>query len=154
MNIHAVLRECATDLLETEPRVTVEQVVGCAYRRHGDAFIEAREQLVLAAARAIVAKLMRDLAEDDGEQLAFAGFGGLPSALAIPDPDGTYYVRADKAVWHEVVSSREVRAINAAAVVASLNAYDETMEQLRPFMESNPEMTVAEAVRRMGREAA
>jgi hypothetical protein len=61
VNVRAVLRECAADLLDTEEHVTVEQVVGCAYRRHGDAFAEATDQMVLAAARDIVARLMRDL---------------------------------------------------------------------------------------------
>jgi hypothetical protein len=35
VNVHAVLRQCALDLLETEPHVTVEHVVNCAYQHHG-----------------------------------------------------------------------------------------------------------------------
>lgn len=148
MNVTAVLRECATDLLETEPNVTVEQVVGCAYRRHGDAFAEAQQQMVLAAARAIVAKLMRDLTDDDADQLALPGLA-LPSAIAIPAPDGTYYVRSDKATWDELVAGREVRVANVSAAQTKLDAYDESVETLRPFMENDPTITVADAVRSM-----
>ncbi len=154
MNVHAVLRECATDLLSTEPNVTVDQIVGCAYRRHGDTFREAQEQMVIAAAKAIVAKLMRDLTEDDHEQLELAGMGGLPSAIAIPGPDGTYYVRSDKATWPELLIGRDVRGENVAAAAAKLAAYDETLESLRPLMEHDHSLTVAAAVRHLGEVAA
>lgn len=154
MNVHAVLRECAVDLLDTEPNVTVEQIVFCAHRRHGDAFAEHAERLVLAAARAIVAKLMRDLTEDDDEQLSFTGFGGLPSAIAVQTPEGTYYVRADKATWEELLAGEDVRATNVAAAEAKLAAYRETLEQLAPFMSDSPTLTVAEAVAKMAEAAA
>ena len=154
MNIGAVLRECAVDLLETEPHVTVEQVVGCAYRRHGDTFADHAEQMVLASARAIVAKLMRDLTDDDDdEQLAFVGFGGLPSAIAVQHPDGTYYVRSDKATWPELLAGRSVRADNVERVQARLAAYDETLDALRPIMEPNLTLTVAAAVKRLSEAA-
>lgn len=147
MNVHAVLRECAVDLLETEPNVTVEKVVDCAYHRHGDTFREHAERMVLAAARAIVGKLMRDLTEDDdAEQLTFAGFGGLPSAICVQTSDGTYYVRADKATWPELVAGRDVRAENVARAQYRLSAYDETLDTLRPLMAADPALTVADAV--------
>jgi hypothetical protein len=144
VNITSVLRECAADLLDTEPNVTVEQVVGCAYRRHGDAFTEASQQMVLASARSIVANLMRDLA-DDNDQLQLPGIEGLPSAIAVQTPDGTYYVRADKARWPELQSGRDLRLSNVERAQAKLDAYDETLEVLRPYMERDDELTVAGA---------
>lgn len=154
MNVHAVLRECAVDLLETEPNVTVEQIVFCAYRRHGEAFAASAERMVLASARTIVAKLMRDLTEDDDEQLAFAGFGGLPSAIAVQTPDGTYYVRADKATWPELLAGEDVRVANVTAAQAKLDAYRETLEQLAPFMRDDATVTVADAAAKMSEDAA
>ena len=153
MNVHAVLRECAVDLLETEPNVTVEQVVGCAYRRHGDAFAEHAEQMILSMARTIVGKLMRDLADNDDEQMEFPGFGGLPSAIAVQTPEGTYYVRADKATWSELLAGRQVRADNVEAAQRKLDDYDETLDVLRPHMEDRPDLTVADAVRRFSKAA-
>lgn len=147
MNVHAVLRECAVDLLDTEPNVTVEQVVGCAYRRHGDAFAEQAQAMVLASARTIVANLMRDLSGED-EQLSIPGLG-LPSAIAVPAEAGTYYVRSDKATWPELLAGRQVRADNVAAAQRKLDAYDESVEMLRPFMEGRPEVTVAAALQEM-----
>lgn len=154
MNVHAVLRECAADLLDTEPNVTVEQIVGCAYRRHGDAFAEHAQQLVLASARTIVAKLLRDLtADEDGdEQLSF-GFVGLPSAICVQHPDGTYYVRADKATWPELLAGRDVRVDNVARAQVKLDAYNDTLDLLRPVMEANPTLTVSEAVARLSEAA-
>lgn len=151
MKLNAVLRECAADLLETEDHVTVEHVVACAYQRHGEAFAEEQERLVQAHARTIVAKLMRDLAEDENEQQTF-GFGGLPSAIAIPDEGGTYYVRSDKATWEELVRGRAVRTANVAAAQAALDAYDETLGMLQPYMEGS-DRSVAEAVQALGRAA-
>jgi hypothetical protein len=153
VNVHAVLRECATDLLSTEPHVTVDQVVGCAYRRHGDAFADAQHAMVLAAARTIVAKLMRDLSDDDGQQTFDLGDLELPSAIAVQHPDGTYYVRADKATWDELMAGREVRTANVVAAQAKLAAYDESCDVLRPFMEGT-ERTVADAARIIAETAA
>lgn len=154
MNVTSILRECANDLLDTEPNVTVEQVVGCAYRRHGDDFAAATERMVLAAARSIVANLMRDLTDDEGDgQLVLPGLS-LPSAIAVQTPDGTYYVRSDKATWPELLAGREVRAQNAAAVMAKLHAYDESLETLRPVMEANQALTVTDALRKLRDEAA
>jgi hypothetical protein len=153
VNVHAVLRECAVDLLETEPHVTVEQIVFCAHRRHGEAFAEHAQQMVLASARTIVAKMMRDLTESDDEQLSFTGFGGLPSAIAVQHPDGTYYVRADKATWPELLAGEDVRVSNVTAAQAKLDAYRDTLEQLSPFMETDHSVTVAAAVQKMSEAA-
>lgn len=151
MSVHAILRACAVDLLDTEPTVTVEQVVNCAYRRHGDEFAAQADALVLSSARAIVANLMRDLSDDDGNaQLTLPGLD-LPSALAIPAPNGTYYVRTDKATWVELVAGREVRAVNVERAQAKLDAYDESIDVLRQFMEHDPTLTVADALNRMAR---
>lgn len=154
MNIHAVLRECATDLLDTEPNVTVNSVVSCAYRRHGDAFVEAQQALVRQAATTIVRNLMRDLTSDDeSPQLSLPGLD-LPSAIAVQTDTGTYYVRSDKATWSELEAGEDVRAGNVAAAQSKLDTYRESMELLRPFMEGNPSVTVADAVRAMSKDAA
>lgn len=153
MTVRSILRDCATDLLDTEPNVTVDQVVGCAYRRHGDEFAQASQQMVLAAARDIVAKLMRDLTDDDSpDQLSLPGLE-LPSAIAVQHPDGTYYVRSDKATWVELIAGRNLREANVSAAQAKLDAYDESLDLLRPHMEGT-ERTVADAARRIRDEAA
>lgn len=154
MRVRTVLRECAADLLDTEGRPTVERIVNCAYMRDGAAFAEAADEMVRTAAREIVAKMMRDLTEDSSDQLAFAGFGGLPTAIAVPTPEGTYYVRSDRATWDELVIGRNVRAENVEAAQAKLHAYDETIEGLRPYMEGRPNVTVADAVAAMQKAAA
>jgi hypothetical protein len=132
---------------------TVAQVVGCAYRRHGDVFTSATQQMVEAAARDIVAKLMRDLTDDDGPaQLSLPGLE-LPSAIAVQHPDGTYYVRSDKATWSELLAGREIRTANVSAAQAKLDTYDESLDLLRPHMEGTAR-TVAEAARLIAEAAA
>ena len=150
MNVRAVLRECAVDLLDTEPSVTVEQVVGCAYRRHGDVFASEAERMVLAAAKTIVADLMRHLTDDEEDQLVLPLAGlALPSAIAVQTPNGTYYVRSDKATWPELLAGRDVRVRNVAAAQSKLDAYDESIETLRPIMEADASITVALALLEM-----
>lgn len=146
MSVRALLRECVTDLLDTEPSVTVEQVVACAYRNHRDEFEADAERMVLQSARSIVAQMMRDFTEDDDEQLTLPGFG-LPSAICVQSPNGTYYVRSDKATWPELLAGRQVRADNVTAAQRKLDRYDDALDVLRPLMESHPTVTVADAVR-------
>ena len=153
MSITSILRECATDLLETEDKVGVEQVVTCAYRRHADQFAQASEAMVLDAARRIVRGLLRDLSSDDNEQLSFPSMAGLPSAIAVQTPDGTYYVRQDKATWSELQAGRDVRAENVTRAQAKLDAYDDVLDALRPYMEGT-DRSVADAVALMSNEAA
>lgn len=146
MSVRSLLRECATDLLDTEPSVTVEQVVNCAYRRHGDVFEAEAERMVMQSARTLVAQMMRELVEDDDDtQLALAGLT-LPSAICVQSPNGTYYVRSDKAVWHELQAGRTVRSSNVTAAQRKLDMYDDTCEGLRPIMEANPCMSVRDAM--------
>ena len=149
MSITSILRECAVDLLSTEPKVEVEQIVNCAYRRHGDEFNAESERLVLASARTIVANLLRDLSDDeDDAQLAFPGMS-FPSAICVQTPDGTYYVRTDKATWPELLAGRDVRATNVQRAQAKLAIYDESLERVREVMEADPALTVAEAIEKM-----
>lgn len=145
MSVHRILRQCASDLLETEQSVTVEQVVQCAYRNHGEEFEAERERLVLNAAKTQVAKIMRELTEDEDTPV-LPGLG-LPSAIAVQAPNGTYYVRSDKATWGELVAGRDVRSGNVTAARRKLSLYDEAMAELGPLMERNPGLTVAGAVR-------
>jgi len=154
MNIHAVLRECATHLLDSEDEVTVDHVIDYAYELHGDTFIEHQQQMVRSAAKTIVAKLMRDLSADDAEQLSFPGFPGLPSAIAVRGESGTYYKRHDKCNLFEVEVGRLVRSDNATAALKKLDQYDEALELLRPYMQHDPRMTVADAIRAMNGEVA
>lgn len=149
MKVRTVLRECAVDLLATEPNVTVERVISCAQVRHADVFAEATEQMIHQAAREIVAKLMRDLAEDDPEaQQTLPGLG-LPSAIAVQTPDGTYYVRSDKATWPELQAGRRLRVENVDRAMSKLNDYDEALADLEPIMAEDHSLTVADALARM-----
>lgn len=151
MNIRAVLRECAVDLLNTEEQVTVEQVVFCAKRRHGDSFAEAAEQMVSQAARTLVAEMMRGLAEDEHQQLSL--LSGLPTAIAVQTEARTYYIRSDKAKWPELMAGRQVRLVNVRRAQAKLDAYNEACETLRPFMRDDT-TTVAEATSAMREQVA
>lgn len=150
LTVNSVLTECAVSLLETEDDIDVDQVVGCAYARYGEVFTEAADRLVWNAARRIAKDVMRDLAEDDEDrdQQRLPGIR-LPSAIAVPQGDGSYrYVLAEKATWDVLVAGRAVRTANVSRAQAKLDLYDEAVDLLRPFMENDPSCTVADALRR------
>lgn len=139
MNVRSVLRECALDLLETESKVSAEHVVRCAYQRHGAVFSDATDKMVRDLARRMAADIMRGLSDDDGgDQLTIPGLG-FPTAIAVVTPDGTYWVRADKATWNELKAGRQQRLDNVNAAVRKLDSYDEGMETVRPHMEHDPD---------------
>lgn len=148
--VNSILTECAISLLETEDDVDVDHVVACAYNRYGDVFAESAERLVWSAARRIAKDVMRDLAEDEdnGGQQRLPGIH-LPSAIAVPQQDGTFrYVLAEKATWEVLVAGRALRTANVARAQAKLDLYDETLDRLRPIMANDPTCTVADALRR------
>ena len=104
--------------------------------------------------RTEVARLMRDMIDDDdGEQQSLPGFG-LPSAICVQSPNGTYYVRADKATWPELQAGRRVRSDNVEAAARKLRRYDDALAELEPFMADDEERTVAQAVALMAEAAA
>ena len=151
VNVRAVLRECAVDLLAAETKVSAEHVVRCAYRRHGDLFAEATERMVLEHARRIAADIMRSFSEDDGgDQLTIPGLG-LPTAICVASPDGTYFVRTDKATWPEIEAGERQREQNVEAAQAKLDAYREGKETVRPYMEHDHCVSVADAIETMRR---
>lgn len=156
MNISDAIKECALDLLATEDKVTIGHLVDCAEIRHPDVFLAARENLVAIAARSAAKKVLRDLSddEDDPAQAAFPGLE-LPSAIAVPaDDGGFFYIRTDKATWVQLVAGRAVRETNVLRALAKLDTYDDSLDRLRPMMEHDPLMTVADAARVMASDAA
>lgn len=148
MTVRSVLRACADDLLDTEPSVTVDQIVTCAYRNHPDVFAEHADRMMMQSARTLVASMMRELVEDDDDQLVLTGLG-LPSAICVQAANGTYYVRSDKATWVELCAGRGLRSDNVEAAQRKLDRYDQAVDALRAVMESDHSCTVAEAVARI-----
>lgn len=148
MTVRSILTACAIDLLETEENVTVDQVVGCAWKNHADEFAAERDRLVWDAARRVCKDVLRALSEDDdadGPQLQLPGLT-LPSTIAVPTDSGDFvYVRSDKATWAQLLAGRMVRERHVQAATRKLDLYDEALAMLRPLMEGDETCTVREA---------
>lgn len=151
-NLNKLLIECAHAEL-AEGRCTVDDVAARAERLYG-ALIEAEsKQLVRERIKDIVRKLLRDLADDDGSEQSQQALPGLklPSAIAVRGKDeDIYYVRADMATWDEILAGLAEREQNIVRAVAKRDQYLEAVDRLRPWMESDPACTVADALRREG----
>jgi hypothetical protein len=143
--LQAILRGCAESLLEHEHEVRPSDVVECALTRYPGVMAEQRDRLIYQAAQRIVKDLLRQEAETDDDQLQLDGLA-FPRAIAVRSLADVYYVRCDKAVWREVQAGYDEREHNVVAAIASRDAYEASMERLRPIMADQPDMTVAEAL--------
>lgn len=159
MKLSEALRLCANDLLETEPDVTIEQVVLCAEARYPNVIYDEQARLVRNAAMSEAKKILGQLSEDEDDrgQLSLPGLD-LPTVLGVQDTNGDYrYIRTDKATWADIIAAESLREINVARAQMKLDRFREARGALAPFMETNPTVTVAEALRKMrdtGTEAA
>ena len=152
MKLNEAVRICATDLLATEPHIDVDHIVDCVEARYPEVIYDEQSRLARNATMRLAKEIMRGLSEDDadGAQMALPGLD-LPSAVCVPN-DGAgsfYYVRTDKATWPELLAARGLREVNVTRAQEKLDRFDEGLGALRPFMEQNPTITVADALRRM-----
>ena len=156
-SLYGVLNEAAVALLESQRRVRPREVVQRARDLYADLFELERERLVMQAAERIAKQVMKDLAEDDDEergpsacQMVLLNLA-LPTAIALPDQDEArdefVYVRADKATWPDLIAGGQVRDRNVERALAKRDAYWESVDYLRPIMEKQPGLTVADAMR-------
>jgi hypothetical protein len=155
--IHGVLAESALVLLDQQRLVWPREVVLRAWDLHAELFQLEQRRLIMQAAERLAKAIMKDLTEDDEEddasswrQLTLRGLA-LPTAIALPDQggdDGAFpYVRTDKATWSDLVAGGEIRDRNVERAQAKRDAYWESVDYLRPIMEKQPHLTVAEALR-------
>ncbi len=152
--LYTILNESAVVLLDERRRVEATDVVLRARRQHADLFEMETERLIMQAARRIAKEVMKDLSEDDesstSSQLTLLDLA-LPTAIALPATDeggdGFTYIRSDKATWSELLVGGNVRDRNVERAQAKRDAYWESVDVLRPIMEKQPNLTVAEAMR-------
>lgn len=146
-NIHAVLRETAVRMLNTDPMVSEPAVVAAARASHPEKFDAEVERFIQNSAEAIVRRIFGSLtADDDDAQLRFPGFE-LPTALCLKQLDGpALWVMTSKATWNQLMAGRQLRAENVERAQHRLDQYDEALRRLRPHMEGHPAVSVADAI--------
>lgn len=146
-NIRGAVSECVDIVLDDNERATVDDIVSCAWDRHGDTLLEHGQQMVWQQVRSIVKSIMRERSQDDDDdsaQQTIPGLG-LPSAIAIPVGGNTFeYVRSDKATWDDLIAGRATREANIVHAQRQLDRYDRAVDTLRPFMEGT-HLTTAQA---------
>lgn len=156
-SLYSVLNDAAVALLDRQHRVWPREVVVHARHLHAELFQLERERLIMQAAERIAKQVMKDLTEDDDHgrspsacQLVLLDLA-LPTAIALPEEEGTgegfVYVRTDKATWSDLLAGGEIRDLNVERAQAKRDAYWESVDYLRPVMEQQPNLTVAEALR-------
>lgn len=130
-------------------RCTVDEVEERIWAEHGAELSEAWEVLARQGTRDRVRRLLRTLAGDDDEhggRLRIPGLN-LPSAIAVRTGDGAvYYVAAGRATWPEVLAGLQERRDHIAHAIAKHDLYERSTNRLRPIMEDDHSITVAEAL--------
>ena len=85
--------------------------------------------------------------EEADAQLPLPDFK-LPGVIAVRQEGGEVrYVRTDKCRWEELQAGRAERIRHVMAAQDKLDAYDRSLDFLRPRMANDPDMTVAEALK-------
>lgn len=147
--LNRLLNECAQAQL-AEGRCTVEDVTERAFALHAEIIDGESKALIYRQIKATVKRILGDLAENEDEPEAQQALPGLklPSAIAVRKGDDIYYVRADLAVWDELMAGLNEREQNIVRAVVKRDQYQEAVDRLRVFMEDDPGCTVADALRR------
>lgn len=144
-SLHEAISRTATEVL-SEGRCTVQEI---ALRvEHGyPSLVEAEAgRLVHQHIKHIARRVMRELTEED-DQDALPGLA-LPVVIAVPHEDGEIrYIRTDRATWGDLQAGMWLRDENIKRAVARRKSYLATMNRLRPHMEGDPKLTVADALR-------
>jgi len=147
--IEKLIAEIARELLDEQHRVRPEDIVAQARERHPEIIREDAQRLIENAMRSAARRILKALTEDEDEpeQLYLEGLD-LPSVIAVVGDEDTYYVDTREATWDELLAGEQARADNVAAAERKLKVYREAEEILRPYMATNPKLTVEKAYRR------
>jgi len=143
----ALLRDVATDLLTSQPTVTVSDIVDLAMSKDPVLY---DDEIVARARRDAeneAAQILRRLTEDDDDsQLTLPGLE-LPTAICLPNGEGpTEWILTAKANWRQLQIGRDLRVENIAHAQAALDRYDTSLRRLEPIMAHQLDMIVLDAL--------
>ena len=143
------IREVAQRLLD-EGRCTIEDVADEVMSDNADLIEAEARALIYKQIKATVKTLLGRLSDDDETEDAPMLPGlKLPSVIAVRRKDGGYdYVRTDQAVWSDLQAGLREREDNIVRATAKRDRYRDGMDRLRPWMQDDESVTVAEALRR------
>lgn len=149
-----LLKRAATETahrLLAEGRCTVEDVADDVMHEQHDAIQAEAKQLIYNQIKRIVKDLLRNLSEDEDDPDAQQALPGLklPTVIAVKKEDGEYeYVRADQANWDDLIAGLAEREQNIVRATVKRDQYRAELDRLRPWMASDPDCTVADALRK------
>lgn len=147
MTIAERVRECAEALLDSgNGRPSPEHITEEVFARYSTEVEEELAHQGRQHVRRIVRDVVKRMGLEDADESQMSFFG-LPSIINVVSGDGSYVVRAERAVWDEVSAGQQQRIDNVAAAQAKLDAYRGAMAELRPYMETDQQVTVAQALR-------
>lgn len=156
-SLPAAIRDCITSALEAERVIEPEALVEAVMAGNPDLIRAESERLIVDSIRKRVRRALKDMSEDDDSgQLSFPGLS-LPAVITIPAENASGFVclRTDKATFAEIEAGELVRSRpppssstprNVDRARRRLRTYRAAVKVLRPIMENDPTMTVAEAV--------
>lgn len=100
-----------------------------------------------------IKSILRAWSEDDhtsNDQMTLPGIA-LPTAIAIPaeNESGYVYRSTSSATFEDLLAAEHVRLKNVERAQARLDQFRESLETLRPYMEHDRLVTVADAIEQM-----
>lgn len=144
------ITETAHRLL-AEGRCTVEDVADDVMSEHYEEVQAISQHLIYNQIKEVVKQLLRNLSENEDDPDAQQALPGLklPTVIAVKRQEGDYeYVRADQANWDDLIAGLAEREQNIVRATVKRDQYRAELDRLRPWMASDPDCTVADALRR------
>lgn len=145
--LREVLATVALRLLDEQDTPSAAEIVATARLEQPDVFLTQADTLIEQRAMREVEDILRSYSVDDLEPNGQMRFPEIKFPTVIAVGDGRF-VLTEKANWKQLQVGLDFRERNVARATAMRDAYLESVETVRPFMEHQPDaFTLADAKR-------
>ena len=146
-DLRTAVSEAWSRALDDERTVAIPDVADRIMEDYPDVVSQESERLV----RSSIVRMLKDNANRETEESSQLSLFGFPSVIAVPVVgSGFVYMQSMKATLRDLTSGAEVRELNNRRTQVRLDQYNGALDLVRPIMEGNPEMTLAEAIVSLG----
>jgi len=137
------IRETATAIMESGVRLTAGELTDKVIEQLAGIFADDADEAARKGWLHIIKWMLHTPTRT--KQMSLPGLD-LPVYLTIEGPEHIYHVRTRFGTWEELLAHQHVSDTNMAAVVEKNRLLRESIEELRPYMESYPNRTLEEAI--------
>lgn len=149
--LHSAIKEQIQAVLDSGQRVTAMAIAKQVQENEPDLIARESPSLILKYIADEAKRIIRRFDTTDEQEALF----DLPSAISIQDAEGNQIlVPTRRATWADLEKGLGERQRNIHYAERKRARMQRAMDRLRAIMQTNPEMTVEDAMRELGRDNA